>query len=98
MKKLSLCVLLLLGLGLGCGAAQAQDEDGKLNLNAATEEQLANVPGLKPELAKRIVEKRKANGEFVDMEELLDVEGVDANLLRRFKERLYVKPAADCNC
>lgn len=99
MKKYSLCILLLLlALALGCGTALAQDENGKLNLNAATEEQLAKIPGIKPELAKRILEKRKANGEFVDMDELLDVEGVDANLLRQFKDRLYVKPASNCNC
>ena len=99
MKKFSLCILLLLlALALGDGTALAQDENGKLNLNAATEEQLAKVPGIKPELAKRILEKRKANGEFVDMDELLDVDGVDANLLRKLKDRLFVKPAANCNC
>lgn len=98
MKKLSLCALLLLSLALGAAPARAQDENGKLNLNTATQEQLVQVPGIKPELAKRILEKRKANGEFVDMDELLDVEGVDANLLRQLKERVYVKPAANCNC
>ncbi|MFZ5813343.1 MAG: ComEA family DNA-binding protein [Thermodesulfobacteriota bacterium] len=98
MKKLSLCSLLLLALVFAAGTVLAQDEDGKLNLNAATQEQLVQIPGIKPELATRIIEKRKADGEFVDMDELLDVEGVDADLLRQLKERVYVKPAANCNC
>jgi len=98
MKKFSLCTLLLLALVFAAGTALAQDEDGKLNLNAATQEQLVQIPGVTPELATRIIEKRKDNGEFVDMDELLDVEGLDANLLRQLKERVYVKPAATCNC
>jgi len=98
MKYVLCSLFLVLLLALSGGAVHAQDQGGKLNLNAATAEQLAQVPGMTPDLAKRIVEKRKANGEFVDMDELLDVNGVDANLLRKLKDHLFVKPAANCNC
>mgnify|MGYP000952662976 FL=1 len=98
MRRIACSLLLFLMLALAGGVALAQDESGKLNLNAATVEQLAQVPGMTPDLAKKIIEKRKANGEFVDMDELLDVDGVDANLLRKLKDRLFVKPAANCNC
>jgi len=98
MKTITCSMLLVLSLLLSGGAALAQDKDGKLNLNAATAEQLVKVAGIKPDLAKRIIDHRKAKGEFVDIDELLDVQGVDGNLLRKMKVRIYVKPAANCNC
>lgn len=98
MKTIICSLLLVLSLFLSAGAALAQDKDGKLNLNAATAEQLVKVGGIKPDLAKRIIDHRKAKGEFVDIDELLDVQGVDGNLLRKMKVRIYVKPAANCNC
>lgn len=98
MKTFLRTLAIVIALALGSGAALAQDKDGRLNLNAASQEQLVKVTGMKPDLAKRIVDHRKAKGEFVDIEELLDVKGVDGNLLRQLKQRLYVKPAANCNC
>jgi len=99
MKNIAFCSLLLvLTMLMTAGSGLAQEEDGKLDLNTATLEQLVQIPGVKPEMAQRILEKRKVNGEFVDMDELLDVEGVDDNFLRQLKERVYVKPAAKCNC
>ena len=73
-------------------------ENNKLDLNKATAEQLAKVPGLNQELAKKMVQLREKNGEFVDLEELLDVEGIDNNLLRALKQHLFISDAAGCNC
>jgi|APHig6443717497_1056834.scaffolds.fasta_scaffold135555_2 competence protein ComEA len=98
MKLFLRALALTCSLVLCSGLALAQDKDGRLNLNAATQEQLVKVTGMKPDLAKRIIEHRKAKGEFVDIDELLDVKGVDNNLLRKIKQRVYVKPAANCNC
>lgn len=73
-------------------------KDGKLNLNAATKEDLVKIPEINPELAERILQQRKQNGEFVDMQELLDIEGVDNKLLRQLKKKIYLEPASNCNC
>lgn len=73
-------------------------KDGKLNLNAATKEDLVKIPEISPELADRILQQRKQNGEFVDMQELLDIEGVDNKLLRQLKKKVYLEPASNCNC
>ena len=99
MKKNIVCLVFLLILSSFVTQYLAiAQEEGKLNLNTATLEQLTKEAGVKPELAKKIIDKRKANGEFVDMDELLDVDGVDNNLLRQLKQKMFVKPAAGCNC
>ncbi len=73
-------------------------KDGKLNLNAATKEDLAKIKELSPEVADEILKTREENGEFVDLEELLDIEGVDNKLLRILKKVIYLEKASDCNC
>jgi len=96
MKK---CLLLFIIIVLSISnMAFAQDEAGKLNINAVTQEQLVKEVGLDAGLAKMIIEHRNQNGEYVDMDELLDLKGIDAALLRKLKDKLYVKPAANCNC
>ena len=75
----------------------AEDEN-KIDLNSATAEELAKIPDLNQELAERIVDAREENGEFVDMEELLDVEGIDVTLLRQLKKHLMIEELDDCNC
>ena len=106
LKKLFAFVLVMVvALSLGAGAAFAEGEakinkfkDGKLNLNAATMEDLMALDGMTGELAQSIIDTREENGEFVDMEELLDIDGVDNTLLRKLKKQIYLEPASDCNC
>ncbi len=76
----------------------AKFKDGKLNLNLATMEDLLKVPGLDKKLAERILEARKKTTEFVDLEELKDIEGIDDALFRKLKNHVFVEPAAGCNC
>lgn len=90
---LGMVITLLLITAFGSSA-----EEKKVNLNKATVEELAEVPGLNKELAQKVVEKRKENGEFVDLEELLDIEGIDNNLLRSLRKHLFIDPAGGCNC
>ena len=75
----------------------AKDED-KINLNSATVEELAKVPVINKKLAKRIIEAREENGEFVDMEELLDIEEIDETLLDQLKKYITIEEQDDCNC
>jgi competence protein ComEA len=92
----SLAALMLI-TALTCGV-YADDDEAKLNLNAATVKELVKIPGLNQDLAEKIIELREKNGEFIDMEELLDIPGIDNKLLRQLKKHLYIEPVDDCNC
>ena len=96
-KKIAGCFAILCVFFALAGSMVADDGD-KINLNAATVEELAKVPGLNQELAEKIIELRKENGEFIDMEELLDIPGIDNKLLRQLKKYLFIEPVDDCNC
>lgn len=97
MKKVAGCLAALLFITALTCAVHAEDE-AKLNLNAATVKQLVKIPGLNQELAEKIIELREKNGEFIDMEELLDIPGINNQLLRQLKKHLYIEPVDDCNC
>lgn len=98
MKKIMVILPLLTVLLFAAVPGFAGDHDGKQNLNAITVEQLAKVPGVGQELAQKIIDARSENGEFVDMDELLDVEGIDNSTLRKLKQHLYIEAASSCNC
>ncbi|EGB14571.1 hypothetical protein DND132_1362 [Pseudodesulfovibrio mercurii] len=98
MKKICLILAFVLALALSAQASFAADNSGKLNLNVATVEQLEAIDGISHELAEEIVKARTENGEFVDMSELLDIDGVDNALLRKLEKVIYIEPASDCNC
>jgi len=56
-------------------------EESPLDLNRADAHQLALLPGLSEELAGRIVRLRERLGPFREVEDLLRVEGMDAEVL-----------------
>ncbi len=90
------------------GKAQSQAAEktptlkGKtVNINKATAEELVkNVPLITPELARRLVQYRKDNGDFQTLEELLQVDGFNRELLRRIKPFLLLEGIGgkDCTC
>ena len=72
-----------------------------VNINNATEEELVkSVPLITLDLAKKIVKYRKENGAFQTFEELLQVEGINRNLLKRIKPFLLLEGIGgkDCTC
>jgi competence protein ComEA len=97
-KKILFAIGLVGMLFLFANTGMAADEK-QVDINIATVEELAKVPGLNPDLAAKIVERRETNGEFVDLDELLDIEGIDNNLYRSLKNHLMIDPASFCgNC
>lgn len=64
-----------------------------LDLNHATVAELDALPGIGPVLAARIVEHRRRNGPFRDVDELLAVPGIGPRLLERLRPALRRLPA-----
>lgn len=61
-----------------------------LNLNTATQEELAQLPGIGEELARRIVEYREAHGAFESTEELMEVSGIGEGKFAGLEGRITV--------
>jgi len=93
---MTLYVTFFLLVNTGVGFA-ADDKAGKTNLNTATKEQLLGL-GMDEKTADAVLELRKENGEFVDMDELLEVEGIDAKMIRELKKKVYIEGPVGCNC
>jgi competence protein ComEA len=78
-------------------AAAAPAPAGKVNINTATAEQLAAVPGIGDTLAARIVEQRGKAGSFKSVQDLLTVKGIGEKSLAKLEPQLTVgdsKPAS----
>jgi competence ComEA-like helix-hairpin-helix protein len=72
-----------------------------VNVNTATaEEFVENVPLITPELAENIVEYRDEAGDFMMIEELLQVDGFDRELLRKVEDFLLLEGIGgdECTC
>ena len=98
--KRTLIPALALALCLGfSNLALAEEEEG-VNVNTATQEELASVPGLNADLAKAIVSYREEMGDFMSIDELSDVPGMSKENLEQAKEVLRVDAVsgAECNC
>jgi len=66
-------------------------DEPALDLNSASADDLADLPGLGPELAERIVAFRDLNGPFASVDELADVSGMTPARLDRIADRLTVR-------
>jgi len=64
--------------------------NGVINLNRATSKELEKLPGIGPVLASRIIEYRKVNGNFQDVDELRKVQGIGASTLEKFRSKIRV--------
>jgi competence protein ComEA len=102
-SKLSmLTVLIVLAIVMSSLVAFAEGNatSGKLNVNSATVEQLAAVPGLTPELAQKIVDYRNEMGDITNIDELKDVDGISPDILEQIKGHIGVEgiEGSDCTC
>ncbi len=97
LMKLLITTMILVMLFFSTTLVMADDKAGKTNLNKATQEQLMGA-GISAELATSILELREENDEFIDIEELMDADGMDANALRKIKKHFYIEEVAGCNC
>lgn len=78
------------------GQAGAAPESGwtstnRLNINTATVDQLAKVPGLDMVTAKAIIAYRDTHGPFESVEDLQFIEGIDQNTLNSLYQYLLAE-------
>lgn len=66
-------------------------KDGPLNLNTATVDELAKLPGIGEVIAQRIVDYREANGFFSSVEELDEVPGIGSKRIEGLKDYVTVE-------
>ena len=85
-----LCGLVLAG-GRGAGVAGAAPADGgaRVNLNAASADELAGLPGIGPAKARAIIEHRSTEP-FHKPEDLRKVKGIGEKLYEQVKDRITV--------
>jgi competence protein ComEA len=79
------------GPGADLSAAQLLTAGGKLDLNRATAEELAVIPGVGPKLARAIVEARARLGRFNSWDEVDQVSGVGAGKLETLKASAEIR-------
>jgi competence protein ComEA len=75
-------------------AAAAASPSAPVNLNTATEAQIASLPGVGPKAAQRIVEYRQKNGGFKKIEELMNVKGIGEKSFLKLKPLIIVSEKA----
>ncbi len=63
----------------------------RLDLNAATADQLERLPGVGPSLASRIVAFRGKHGPFASVDDLIHVGGIGPATLERVRDRVEVR-------
>lgn len=89
MRKAGMCffaLVLFFSLALPLGAEVA----GKVSINEATVEQLAEVKFIGPAIAARIVEHRTEQGPFGELDELMKVRGIGPKVFEKIKDQLTI--------
>lgn len=61
-----------------------------VNINSASPEMLASVPGIGPQISEGIAKYREAHGAFKQVADLINVDGIDAALLEKIKPFLSI--------
>ena len=94
----------ILGIAVSAAAASAQNKattpktaatvtataTAPVNLNTATVDQLATIPGVGPRMAERIIDYRQKNGGFKKVEDLMNVSGVGEKSFLKMKPLITV--------
>jgi comEA protein len=84
-----LCLLLTLSAAFNARAQRKPPPPALIDLNVATAQELQELPGVGPQMAKAIVDFRERSGPFRRVEDLLAIKGITKQRLEKI--RPYVK-------
>lgn len=70
--------------------AAAKASDQKVNINTASLADLQKLPRIGPQIAQRIIDYRKENGNFKRIEELMKVRGIGEKVFNQLKDLITV--------
>ena len=90
-SKKNLAFFVTLGLILAFVAGLSAEETGKVNINNASMEELAQLKRVGTKYAERIIEHRETHGAFKQVEDLTNVPGIGSKTLEVNKDILTVK-------
>ncbi len=101
MTRIMIAAIVAIALGATPMSAQGRATPTKtvataaapVNLNTATAEQLATIPGVGAKTAERIIEYRQKNGAFKKVEDLMNVSGVGEKSFLKMKPLITVAAA-----
>ena len=93
-----LCGLVIVGTGRGAGATGAAPAPatGRVNINSASADELARLPGIGPAKARAIIEHRTTEP-FHKPDDLRRVKGIGDKLYERVKDQVTVGEPATSN-
>ena len=88
-KLLVLCLIGALILGF-VPTTWAQEEVAKVNINLASAEEIAQLKGIGPSYAERIIEYRETHGPFESPDDITKVKGIGTKTLEANRGRITV--------
>ncbi|HOO89930.1 MAG TPA: ComEA family DNA-binding protein [Syntrophales bacterium] len=89
--KRILAFLVVLILLMSMVAVVMSEEGKKININTATVEELVTLQRIGPKYAERIVQYREANGPFVEVEDIMKVQGIGPKTVEANKDMMTVE-------
>ena len=101
MTRILMAALAAMAMTTAVAAAQGKAPAAKtvataaapINLNTATAEQLATIPGVGPKMAERIIDYRQKSGGFKKVEDLMNVSGIGEKNFLKMRPLITVAPA-----
>lgn len=72
------------------GTNPPSEQEGKIQINAASKEQLEKITGIGPRKAENIMKYREEHGPFQKMEDLLEVDGIGEKSLEKIKDKIII--------
>ncbi len=67
------------------------DEDAPIDINTANEEILSEIPGVGEKTAALIIKYREENGNFTDINQLDNIEGINKKQLQTIKHYITIQ-------